>query len=56
MVCRSELRILTIRLALEDGPDAQFALVAVEVSPVKATPFVSADPVDCPELALHSTA
>ena len=46
---------MTIRLALDDGPEAQFGLVAVEVSPVSAVPAVSALPLVCPELALHST-
>jgi hypothetical protein len=44
-----------MRLALEDGPDAQFTLVAVETRLVNAVPEVSADPAVCPELALHST-
>jgi hypothetical protein len=48
--------ILTTRLAAEVGPLEQVGLVAVEDSPVRAVPEVSAVPEDCPDVPAHSTA
>ena len=55
MACREAAPILTIRLALEAGPEAQFALVADEVRPVSAEPDVKAVPLLWPDDPLHST-
>jgi len=56
IACRSGAPILTIRLALEAGPVAQFEFVAPDVWPESAAPVASAVPIVWPDVAAHSTA
>jgi hypothetical protein len=55
MVCKFAVDIFTIKLAELLAPDAQVALIAVEVSPVRAEPTAREVPDVWPEVAAHST-